>query len=185
MWVNPSRSLIPSPQNPTDSATGYPRSPNGERGAHRTSRAMRKVPEITVYFWIVKLLTTAMGEATSDYLVQPIRSGHCSRIRRHCSGGRTRAAVPGSPICAMDLLVGRCHGRRVRNDGRRRVAHKVRRPLRSVNCALCRRAYGPSSWRGTQVRRLSRSTASTLLAVRRSIGPQLWQRSRSARPLVT
>ncbi len=29
----------------------------------------RKVPEITVYFWIAKLLTTAMGEATSDYLV--------------------------------------------------------------------------------------------------------------------
>ncbi|GLG02651.1 membrane protein [Alicyclobacillus hesperidum subsp. aegles] len=28
-----------------------------------------KVPEITVYFWVVKLLTTAMGEATSDYLV--------------------------------------------------------------------------------------------------------------------
>ncbi len=30
---------------------------------------IRKVPEVTVYFWIVKLLTTAMGEATSDYLV--------------------------------------------------------------------------------------------------------------------
>ena len=29
----------------------------------------RKVPEITIYFWIVKLLTTAMGEATSDYMV--------------------------------------------------------------------------------------------------------------------
>jgi uncharacterized membrane-anchored protein len=29
---------------------------------------MRKVPEITVYFWIIKLLTTAMGEVTSDYL---------------------------------------------------------------------------------------------------------------------
>ena len=28
-----------------------------------------KVPEITVFFWIIKLLTTAMGEATSDYLV--------------------------------------------------------------------------------------------------------------------
>ena len=28
-----------------------------------------KVPEITIYFWIVKILTTAMGEATSDYLV--------------------------------------------------------------------------------------------------------------------
>ncbi len=30
---------------------------------------MRKVPEITAYFWVTKLLTTAMGEATSDYLV--------------------------------------------------------------------------------------------------------------------
>ena len=31
--------------------------------------ALLKVPEITVYFWIVKLLSTAMGEATSDYFV--------------------------------------------------------------------------------------------------------------------
>jgi uncharacterized membrane-anchored protein len=29
----------------------------------------RKVPEITAIFWITKLLTTAMGESTSDYLV--------------------------------------------------------------------------------------------------------------------
>jgi uncharacterized membrane-anchored protein len=28
-----------------------------------------KVPEITVYFWVIKVLTTGMGEATSDYLV--------------------------------------------------------------------------------------------------------------------
>lgn len=28
-----------------------------------------RVPEITVYFWIIKALSTAMGEATSDYLV--------------------------------------------------------------------------------------------------------------------
>ena len=28
-----------------------------------------KVPRVTVYFWIVKLLTTAMGEATSDSLI--------------------------------------------------------------------------------------------------------------------
>ena len=32
-------------------------------------RAMRKVPEVTIYFWIIKLLTTAMGESSSDYLV--------------------------------------------------------------------------------------------------------------------
>ena len=46
----------------TRSAAGQP--------LRRTALNMaRKVPEITVYFWIVKLLTTAMGEATSDFLV--------------------------------------------------------------------------------------------------------------------
>jgi uncharacterized membrane-anchored protein len=29
---------------------------------------MRKVPELTIYFWIVKILTTAVGETTSDSL---------------------------------------------------------------------------------------------------------------------
>lgn len=32
-------------------------------------RIITKVPEITVYFWMVKVLTTAMGESTSDFLV--------------------------------------------------------------------------------------------------------------------
>ncbi len=31
--------------------------------------ALRKVPEVTVLFWIVKLLSTALGESTTDYLV--------------------------------------------------------------------------------------------------------------------
>ena len=35
-------------------------------------RAMRKVPEVMVYFWIIKLLTTAMGEVTSDYLAHQL-----------------------------------------------------------------------------------------------------------------
>jgi uncharacterized membrane-anchored protein len=35
------------------------------------ARALR-VPEITAYFWIIKGLSTAMGEATSDYLVHTI-----------------------------------------------------------------------------------------------------------------
>ena len=34
-----------------------------------TGRVAKKVPELTVYFWIVKVLTTGMGEATSDYFV--------------------------------------------------------------------------------------------------------------------
>ena len=35
-------------------------------------RALRKVPEVTIYFWIIKLLTTAMGELSSDYFVYHI-----------------------------------------------------------------------------------------------------------------
>jgi len=31
--------------------------------------AALKVPEITAYFWVAKLLSTALGESTSDYLV--------------------------------------------------------------------------------------------------------------------
>jgi uncharacterized membrane-anchored protein len=34
-----------------------------------TARGALRVPEITVYFWVIKALSTAMGEATSDYLV--------------------------------------------------------------------------------------------------------------------
>jgi len=30
----------------------------------------RKVPQLSAYFWVTKVLTTAMGEATSDYLVK-------------------------------------------------------------------------------------------------------------------
>ncbi len=37
-----------------------------------TMQAMRKVPEITVFFWIIKLLTTGMGETTSDYLAHQL-----------------------------------------------------------------------------------------------------------------
>jgi uncharacterized membrane-anchored protein len=31
--------------------------------------ALSKVPEITAIFWVIKLLSTALGESTSDYLV--------------------------------------------------------------------------------------------------------------------
>ncbi|HEV8192300.1 MAG TPA: hypothetical protein VGP82_12600, partial [Ktedonobacterales bacterium] len=45
------------------------------RGAHLprlVPYAARKVPEVTIFFWIIKLLTTGMGETTSDFLVRQI-----------------------------------------------------------------------------------------------------------------
>jgi uncharacterized membrane-anchored protein len=40
--------------------------------SHRTQSIFNKVPEITIYFWITKVLTTGMGEVFSDYLVKNI-----------------------------------------------------------------------------------------------------------------
>jgi uncharacterized membrane-anchored protein len=39
---------------------------------HQAKRIFTKVPEITVYFWITKVLTTGMGEVFSDFLVNRI-----------------------------------------------------------------------------------------------------------------
>jgi uncharacterized membrane-anchored protein len=36
------------------------------------ARTASKVPEITLYFWIIKILTTGMGETTSDYLIHKV-----------------------------------------------------------------------------------------------------------------
>jgi uncharacterized membrane-anchored protein len=54
---------MPAPGNAlTDSATRRERRSALQRG-------LIKVPEITLYFWVIKVLTTGMGEATSDFLV--------------------------------------------------------------------------------------------------------------------
>ncbi|MER7924256.1 MULTISPECIES: hypothetical protein [unclassified Streptomyces] len=38
------------------------------RPPRRIPHAASKVPEVTVYFWIIKVLTTGMGETASDFL---------------------------------------------------------------------------------------------------------------------
>jgi uncharacterized membrane-anchored protein len=51
---------------------------HGARPAAGTSRPRAapglalRVPEVTVYFWVIKALSTAMGESTSDYLVHAL-----------------------------------------------------------------------------------------------------------------
>lgn len=40
----------------------------------KTLYSARKVPQITAIFWVIKLLTTAVGEATSDYSVNHFNS---------------------------------------------------------------------------------------------------------------
>lgn len=50
--------------------TSKPHSP--EQSAPRGMHMVKKLPDVTLLFWIVKLLTTGMGETTSDYLAHYI-----------------------------------------------------------------------------------------------------------------
>src|SRR5581483_9512613 len=53
----------PGPQAPLQTMPGE------KQPAHLAMQALKKVPEITAIFWIIKLLSTAMGESASDFLV--------------------------------------------------------------------------------------------------------------------
>ena len=52
---------------------GQPESAQAVRRTNLERHPATKVPEITAYFWITKALTTAMGEAASDFLVHQIK----------------------------------------------------------------------------------------------------------------
>ena len=47
-----------------------PTSSHARSAAWRRQPLAAKVPEITVLFWVIKILTTGMGEATSDFLAK-------------------------------------------------------------------------------------------------------------------
>src|SRR5207342_1347963 len=38
-------------------------------------RMLNKVPEVTVYFWVIKVLCTTVGETASDYLSENVGLG--------------------------------------------------------------------------------------------------------------
>ncbi len=61
------KSLLRSQRNAASETRGA-----AAQSLHLGMRILKKVPEITVYFWIIKLLTTAMGESTSDYMVHQL-----------------------------------------------------------------------------------------------------------------
>src|SRR5215468_7924510 len=49
---------------------GVARMRSSTTDAMRRSAMLAKVPEITALFWVIKVLTTGMGEATGDYLAK-------------------------------------------------------------------------------------------------------------------
>jgi uncharacterized membrane-anchored protein len=39
---------------------------------------LNKVPEVTIYFWIIKVLATTVGETAADFLNTHLNLGCCS-----------------------------------------------------------------------------------------------------------
>ena len=43
--------------------------------ASRRREMLNKVPEVTLYFWVIKVLCTTVGETASDYLADNLSLG--------------------------------------------------------------------------------------------------------------
>ncbi|HEV2412643.1 MAG TPA: hypothetical protein VGS28_02440 [Candidatus Saccharimonadales bacterium] len=63
VYAQPGRLRLPSSNYRPARRTAF----QGAR--HQAWQVLTKVPKITAYFWIIKILTTGMGEALSDFLV--------------------------------------------------------------------------------------------------------------------
>ena len=48
---------------------------NAEPSAHVARQMLNKVPEVTLYFWVIKVLCTTVGETASDYLSDNVGLG--------------------------------------------------------------------------------------------------------------
>src|SRR5260221_11663761 len=67
--LQPCRRRVRAPQGSRDT---QPAGPGSARSSLSVTRGALRVPEVTAYFWVIKGLSTALGESTSDYLVHKI-----------------------------------------------------------------------------------------------------------------
>ena len=58
--------MDPESTRPTVPPLAYSDATTNARPTERRGVGLRRVPELTAYFWVTKVLTTAMGESTSD-----------------------------------------------------------------------------------------------------------------------
>src|SRR5437868_2885864 len=89
----------------------------------RGRRMLNKVPEVTLYFWVIKVLCTTVGETASDYLSDNVGLGltntpvsNARRPRRHCENTaatpnrtRRRAGTRGRSCRPQRDSAARCH----------------------------------------------------------------------------
>ena len=97
-----------------------------------TRLLLSKVPEVTAYFWIIKVLCTTVGESAADFLNVNVNLGLTGTsvatgvlLVIVLAAQFRRAGTP------RPVLVGRDPGERVRHAGHRRAHRQPRRPARA------------------------------------------------------
>ena len=102
----------------------------------RAGGGASKVPAVKPYFWAVKLLTTAMGEAVSDFLVKDWNKYAAVALGFVAVRGRHHLAVRRAAVPDLAVLVGGGDGGGVRHDVRGRHAHRAQPAVLGVGDVL-------------------------------------------------
>ena len=92
-------------------------------------KMLNKVPEVTLFFWVIKIMCTTVGETAADYLNDEPRLRADEHDVRHRRTARRAAArpVPAAPLRARRLLVGRRGHQRVRHADHRQPDRPLQR----------------------------------------------------------
>ena len=95
------------------SSRSWPLETSGETRTRASVAMLNKVPEVTLYFWIIKVLCTTVGETAADYLddnlgprpdQHDVRHGRAFSSSRSSSSSGVRRYVPGIYWLAVVLI---------------------------------------------------------------------------------
>ena len=116
---------------------------------------LNKVPEITLYFWVIKILCTTVGETAADL---PQRKPRPRPDQHHLHHGRAadrgpRLPVPGEEVRAGHLLARGGPDQRRRHPGQRQPGRQPRRRTARRRRSPSARSSPASSPPGTRVER--------------------------------
>ena len=112
---------------------------------------LNKVPEVTLYFWVIKILCTTVGETFADYLNETLGFGldNTSLLMTGAAGRRAGLPVPGPPLRARRLLALGGADQRRRHPAQRQARRRPRRAAWSPRRSCSRRCSRSPSRPGT------------------------------------
>jgi hypothetical protein len=98
--------------------------------------AALRVPLITASFWVIKGLSTALGESTSDWAVHAMPPALAVLIGFSCFVASLVVQFSVRALRGVGVLAHRRHGRHLRHDGGRRAARRPPCAIRRLGPAL-------------------------------------------------